>query len=405
MNPRFKPWIKWGVALLLLALIGAGVMRALSARKLQSQQLAAATAAKDLGLAELAATDVFKAQVLEIAQGLQISGSLKAVNSALVKARVAGELQGLTVREGDFVKAGQLLARIDASEYQLRVRQSQSQAESAKAQVDAVQRQYDNNKALVAQGFISKTSLDTSLANLNAAQATYRAALAATDISSKLVADTAVRAPISGQVSQRLAQTGERVGVDTRIVEIIDISQLELEATLSATDSVNVRVGQTAELQIEGSSRRIAAKVARINPSALAGSRNVLAYLSLDNNADSSAGGGLPLRQGLFANGTLGTERIALMAVPVSSLRTDKPAPYVQIIESNAVVHQAVAPGVRGRADSQNVVAVQGLAAGAVVIRGNIGALREGTQVLFTTPVVAVSPALAARAAASRPAP
>jgi len=405
MNPRFKPWIKWGVALLLLALIGAGVLRALSARKLQSQQLAAATAAKDLGLAELAATDVFKAQVLEIAQGLQISGSLKAVNSALVKARVAGELQGLTVREGDFVKAGQLLARIDASEYQLRVRQSQSQAESAKAQVDAVQRQYDNNKALVAQGFISKTSLDTSLANLNAAQATYRAALAATDISSKLVADTAVRAPISGQVSQRLAQTGERVGVDTRIVEIIDISQLELEATLSATDSVNVRVGQTAELQIEGSSRRIAAKVARINPSALAGSRNVLAYLSLDNNADSSAGGGLPLRQGLFASGTLGTERIALMAVPVSSLRTDKPAPYVQIIESNAVVHQTVAPGVRGKADGQNVVAVQGLAAGAVVIRGNIGALREGTQVLFTTPVVAVSPALAARAAASRPAP
>ena len=131
----------------------------------------------------------------------------------------------------------------------------------------------------------------------------------------------------------------------------------------------------------------------------------MLAYLSLDNNADSSAGGGLPLRQGLFASGTLGTERIALMAVPVSSLRTDKPAPYVQIIESNAVVHQAVAPGVRGRADGQNVVAVQGLAAGAVVIRGNIGALREGTQVLFTTPVVAVSPALAARAAASRPAP
>ena len=405
MNPRFNPWIKWGVALLLLALIGAGVMRALSARKLQSQQLAAATAAKDVGLAELASTDVFKAQVLEIAQGLQISGSLKAVNSALVKARVAGELQGLTVREGDFVKAGQLLARIDASEYQLRVRQSQSQAESAKAQVDAVQRQYDNNKALVAQGFISKTSLDTSLANLNAAQATYRAALAATDIISKLVADTAVRAPISGQVSQRLAQTGERVGVDTRIVEIIDISQLELEATLSATDSVNVRVGQTAELQIEGSGRRIAAKVARINPSALAGSRNVLAYLSLDNNADSSAGGGLPLRQGLFASGTLGTERIAMMAVPVSSLRTDKPAPYVQIIESNAVVHQTVAPGVRGKADGQDVVAVQGLAAGAVVIRGNIGALREGTQVLFTTPVVAVSPALAARAAASRPAP
>lgn len=408
MNQRLKPWIKWAVAILLLALIGVGIMRALSARKLQSQQLAAATAAKDLGLAELAATDVFKAQVLEIAQGLPISGSLKAVNSAMVKARVAGELQGLAVREGDFVKGGQLLARIDASEYQLRVRQSQSQAESAKAQVDAVQRQYDNNKALVAQGFISKTSLDTSLANLNAAQATYKAALAATDISSKLVADTAVRAPVSGQVSQRMVQTGERVGVDARILEIVDVSQLELEATLSATDSVNVRVGQTAELQIEGSSRRVMARVARINPSAQAGSRNVLAYLSLENKVDqanSSASGGLPLRQGLFANGTLGTERIALMAVPVSSLRTDKPAPYVQIIENGVVVHKTVEPGVRGAADGQNVVAVQGLPDGVVVIRGNIGALREGTQVRFTTPVVATSPALAASAAASRPAP
>ena len=125
MKQRLKPWIRWGAALMLLALLGFGVMRVLSARKLQSQQLAAATAAKDNALAELAVTDVFNAQVLEVAQGLPISGSLKAVNSALVKARVAGELQGLTLREGDFVKAGQLIARIDASEYQLRVRQSQ----------------------------------------------------------------------------------------------------------------------------------------------------------------------------------------------------------------------------------------------------------------------------------------
>ena len=405
MKQRLKPWIRWGAALMLLALLGFGVMRVLSARKLQSQQLAAATAAKDNALAELAVTDVFNAQVLEVAQGLPISGSLKAVNSALVKARVAGELQGLTLREGDFVKAGQLIARIDASEYQLRVRQSQGQAESAKAQVDAAQRQYDNNKALVEQGFISKTSLDTSLANLNAAQATYKAAMAATDISSKAVADAVVRAPIAGQVSQRLAQNGERVGVDTRILEIVDVSQLELEATLGAADSVKVRVGQTAELQIEGSTSRVAATVVRINPSAQTGSRNVLAYLRLESSNGGSAGGALPLRQGLFANGTLGAERVAVLAVPVSSLRTDKPAPYVQVIDNNMVVHKTVVPGLRGAASGQSVVAVQGLAAGALVIRGNIGALREGTQVRFTVPVATASPALAAKSAANRPAP
>ena len=400
MNQTSRHWIKWCAGLLVLALVAFGVMRALSARQLQSQQLASATATKDAGLAELASTDVFKAAVVEVAQGLPISGSLKAVNTAMVKARVAGDLQGMTLREGDFVKAGQVIARIDASEYQSRVRQSQNQADSAKAQVDAVQRQYDNNKALVDQGFISKTSLDTSLANLNAAIATYKAAVAATDISSKMVADTVVKAPIDGQVSQRLAQTGERVGIDTRIVEIVDVSRLELEATLSATDSVSVRVGQTAELQIEGSNQRVPATVVRINPSAQSGSRNVLAYLSLNNRA---AGGpaSLPLRQGLFATGTLGTDRVALLAVPLNSVRTDKPAPYVQTVENNVVVHRAVQPGVRGTFAGQTVVAVQGLSEGALVIRGNIGTLREGTKVSFTSPVPVPAPSTASAPAAA----
>ena len=278
-----RKWIKWAAAALVVLLIAIGVFRALSARKAQQQALVASTAAKEQGTVELAATDVVKAQTLQVTQGLPVSGTLKAVNSAVIKARVAGELQGLTVREGDFVKAGQVLARIEATEYQSRVRQASEQAASAKAQVEVVQRQYDNNKALVDQGFISKTALDASLANLNAAQSTYRAAQAATDVARKSVDDTILKSPISGQVSQRLAQPGERVGIDTRIIEVVDLSRLELEATLSAADSAQISVGQTAELQIEGGSQVATAKVVRINPSAQAGSRSVLAYLSIDN--------------------------------------------------------------------------------------------------------------------------
>lgn len=323
----------------------------------------------------------------ELVQGLPVSGSLKAVNSALIKARVAGELQGLAVREGDVVKAGQVIARIDAAEYQSRVRQAREQAESAKAQVDVVQRQYDNNKALVDQGFISKTALDTSLANLNAAQSTYKAALAATDVAAKSLDDTVLKAPISGQVSQRLAQPGERVGIDTKIVEIVDLSRLELEATLSATDSMEVRVGQSAQLQIEGSRQPVTAVVARINPSAQAGSRSVLAYLNIDNPGATGTTGeaGIPpLRQGLFAQGTLGTARASLLSLPVSAVRTDKPAPYVQAVENGAVVHKTVELGARGAAGGDSVVAVKGLEEGALVVRGEIGALREGTKVRFT---------------------
>ncbi len=384
MGVNKKSWGKWLLVLLVVGILAAVGLRILSDRKTKQQALAQSSAsAQASSTVELAASDVVKASLITITQGLPVSGTLKAVNSAVVKAKVAGELQGLAVREGDFVKAGQVIARIDASDLLSRVRQAREQADASKAQMEVAQRQFDNNKALVDQGFISKTALDTSLANLNAAKSTYQAALAGTDVAKKSVDDTVLKAPISGQVSQRLAQSGERVGVDSRIVEIVDLSRLELEATLNAADAAQIQVGQMAELQIEGSAKTFVAKVARINPTAQAGSRSVLAYLSIDN-AD-AAQNALPLRQGLFAQGRLGTARTALLAVPLSSVRTDKPAPYVQAIENEQVVHKTLVLGPRGTAQGEDVVAVTGLVDGVWVIRGNVGTLREGTRVRFTT--------------------
>jgi RND family efflux transporter MFP subunit len=375
MTRRKFKWLAVGLVVVLL--IAFSVMRALSARKAQQDSVAQASAAKLQSLVELAQTDVVRAQTRELAQGLPISGSLKAVNSAVVKARAAGELQGLTLREGDTVKAGQVIARVDATEYLARVQQAQQQADAAKAQIDIAQRQFDNNKALVEQGFISRTALDTSLNNLEAAKATHKAALAAVNMNRKTLDDTVLRAPISGVVAQRLAQPGERVAVDAHVVEIVDLSQLEMEATLSGADSVDVRVGQDAMLQVEGTSRPVHAKVARINPSAQAGSRSVLAYLAI---ADATG-----LRQGLFAQGTLATAQTSALSVPLSTVRTDKPAPYVQVVENNQVAQRTVEMGLRGESGNEIMVAVSGLAPGALVIRGNVGPLREGTAVKFTS--------------------
>ncbi len=373
MSRRAYKWLALG---LLVLLIAAGVGRALSARHAQQDALARTGAAQVQPVVELAASDVVKAETRELARGLPISGSLKAVNSAVVKARAAGELQGLAVREGDTVKAGQVIARVEATEYRARVQQAQEQAGSARSQIEIAQRQWDNNKALVDQGFISRTALDTSLNNLNAARANHKAALAAVEVARKTLDDTVLRAPISGVVAQRLAQPGERVGVDARVIEIVDLSRLELEATLSAADSVSVRVGQQALLQVEGSPGGVAAKVVRINPSAQAGSRSVLAYLAIEQAAG--------LRQGLFAQGTLGTAQTSALAVPLSAVRTDKPIPYVQVVEDNRVAHRSVETGARGEAGKEAMVAVTGVGAGAQVIKGSVGSLREGTQVKFT---------------------
>lgn len=394
-----KRWIPGAVALLVVALLAVFALRALSAR--QARQ-AAASAAPAIAQVELADSDVIKAQVRELAQGLAISGALKAVNSAVIKARVAGELQGLTLREGDSVQAGQVIARIEPGDYAARLRQAKEQAASAKAQTDAAQRQYDNNQALVKQGFISQTALDTSLASLNAAKATYQAALAGADVAAKSLEDTVLKSPIAGQVSQRLAQNGERVAIDGKIVEIVDLSQLELEASFSAQESLALRVGQTAQLQIEGSAQSLSARIVRINPSAQAGSRSVLAYLRLEKPGSGDAAPAL--RQGLFAQGTLGTAQAALLAVPLGSLRSDKPAPYVQVIENGKVAHKTVTPGARGTAAGETLVAVSGLAEGALVLRGHIGLLSEGMAVRLTPIAAPPAPATPAAQAPAAPA-
>jgi RND family efflux transporter MFP subunit len=367
-----KRWLKWIAIVVVLALLAAGVMRALSARKAAKDSVEAQQAAqKAQSSLELAPSDVVQAKTLELSQGLEISGPLKAANSAFVKARVAGELQGLTVREGDFVKAGQVIARVEITEYQARERQAQQQAESAKAQVDIARRSFDNNRSLVDQGFISKTALDSSIATLASAEANLQAARAGAEVASKALADTVLRAPIAGQIAQRLAQPGERVAIDARIVEIVDLSRLELEASLSAADSVHVQAGQTAQLMIEGADKAIPAKVVRVNPTAMAGSRAVLAYLALDTSAG--------LRQGLFAQGVLATATVRALALPLSAVRTDKPQPYVQMLSAGQIKHAPVTLGVRGFANGQTVVAVSGLAEGADVLSGVVGPVREGT--------------------------
>ena len=379
-------WLKTALVLLTLIAVVALGWRGYAAR--QATRQAQSAPVKD-PVIELSAIDLATAHVVELTSGLPISGALKAVNSAIVKARVPGELQGLTVREGDRVEAGQVIARVESTEYADRVRQAQQQADAAKAQVEIAQRQVDNNAALVRQGFISKTAADNSLASLNTAQANHRAAQAGIDVLRKSLADTVLRAPISGQVSQRLAQPGERVAPEARIVEIVDLSRLELEASISPADSVAVRVGQQALLRIEGVAQPVAATVARINPSAQAGSRSVLIYLTVAAQPG--------LRQGLFAQGQLATETQRALAVPLNAVRTDKPLPYVQVVKGDRIAHRTVQTGVRGEVDGELWVAVQGVADGARVLRGAAGVVREGTQVKLAAPVAPASAAQGAR--------
>lgn len=374
-----KPWLKWTVVGVVIALMAGGTLRTLSARKdkaaaLEAQQIAQKTQVS----IELLPTDLITVTPRQLPLNVAISGAINAVNTAMIKARVAGELRGLTVREGDQVRAGQVLGQIDPTEPDARLRQARQQAQAAKAQVDIAQRTQDNNVALVAQGFISPTALVSSQANLAAAQANYAAAQSAADLSAKNLSDTVLRAPISGFVSQRLAQPGERVAIDARVVEIVDLSSMEMQAELSTADAMQVKVGQKALLHVEGLAQPLSASVARINPSASVGSRAVLVYLALAPGSD--------LRNGLFAEGLLATGTLDTLAVPLSAVRTDKPKPYVQVVTGDHVQHMDVNLGPRSEVNDQTLVSISGVPEGTTVISGTVGILREGTLVKLTAP-------------------
>lgn len=398
-----KPrWLRWLIVLLVLAVLGIGTRLLLARRAASATAAPAAASAPAVPQLELAAADLLSVAPTTLSRRLEVSGSLKAVNTALVKARVAAELKTLAVREGDAVKAGQVIGQLDTTEFDWRLRQAEQQAAAARAQLEIAQRQLANNKALVAQGFISPTALDTSVSNQAGAQANLQAALAAVELARKSRGDATLVAPISGLVSQRLAQPGERVALDARIVEIVDLSRIELEAAIAPQDLASLRVGARASLMLDGSSEQVAATVARINPSAAAGARTVSAYLALAPHP--------ALRNGLFARGSIELGQTTALAIPLSAVRTDQAEPYAIRVTRDAqgdraerrvlVLGPSGLPASNAAGSDAWVEVRSGLQAGDRVLATSAGLVADGMRLkLPAAPAGAGAAASAASAA------
>ncbi|MBQ0961458.1 efflux RND transporter periplasmic adaptor subunit [Ideonella sp. 4Y11] len=334
---------------------------------------------------ELLPDDLAVVATQPLIEEIELTGSVKAVRSALVKAKVAAELRELSVREGDAVRAGQVLGRLDDTEAGWRLKQAQQQADAAKAQLDIAERALANSQALVAQGFISPTALDTAQSTAQANRASWAAAQSAVELARKTQGDTLLVAPINGLVSARLAQPGERVALDGRILEIVDLSQLELEAALAPQAVARLSVGASASLRVDGITEPVTARVARINPATTAGARTVTAYLSLAPHP--------ALRQGLFAQGAAALARSDRLAVPLDALRQDQPQPYVLVVQAGQARARSVQIGQRGRSPQGEplVELLSGAAAGDQLLRERVGTVRDGTAVRLATAASAAS--------------
>jgi membrane fusion protein (multidrug efflux system) len=356
-----------------VVVIAAGGYAAVRGKRAEQKPVAVAA------VAEFLQDDLYIVEPRNLDQVLPLTGSLAPLTEATVKAKVAGELVAVTVREGESVKQGQILARIDLTEVQARVAAREADVAAARAQLVWAEKNRNQQKALLEKSFISQSAFDNIQSNFDVAVAKLHAADAELVVARKSQGDAVLIAPFSGIVSARLAQPGERVALDAKVVSIVDLSRLQLEASVPPAAIGQVRVGQTMNFRVEGfGEREFAGRIERINPAATVGSRSISVYAVIDNKE------GL-LRGGMFAQGALTLSRVdGALAVPGSSVREEVGQTFVYVIDDGLVKKRNVKvgpPDATGR-----VQVLEGLAAGDRIVRANLGSLKEGVTARLSGP-------------------
>ena len=287
---------------------------------------------------------------------LPVSGTLQAVRQAVVKAKVAGDVEALTVREGEAVHAGQKLARIDSPDLAARLAERQGALESARAQLALAEKTRSMNLRLLADKFISQNAFDGTESTYDVARGNLKSAEAQVQVARNALADADVVAPLSGIVARRHVQTGEKVAVESPIVTIVDLTDLEVQALVPALDVPELVPGMPVELAVDGfGERRFAGRIERINPSTEPGTRAIIVYVALPN-PDAA------LRSGMFATGRIALAASApLPTLPAIAVRSEAGQSYVWTIERGRLAKRIVSTGRRdetsGRVEIRSTLA------------------------------------------------
>jgi membrane fusion protein, multidrug efflux system len=311
---------------------------------------------------------------------LPVSGTLQAVRQAVVKAKVAGDIEGLTVREGEPVRAGQRLAHISAPDLEARLVDRQGAVESARAQLALADKTRTMNLRLLNDKFISQNAFDGTESTYNVARGNVKSAEAQVQVARNALADADVVAPLRGIVAKRHVQTGEKVAIESPVVTIVDLSDLEVQALVPSLDVPELSPGMSVELTVDGfGERRFRGRIDRINPSTEPGTRAIVVYVALPN-PDAA------LRSGMFATGRIALAASAPMpTLPAAAIRSEAGQSYVWTIERGKLARRIVVTGRRD--ETSGLVEIRtSLAADTPVLAARFDNLKDGAPALVQAP-------------------
>jgi RND family efflux transporter MFP subunit len=311
--------------------------------------------------------------------GPTVSGTLMPERDAAVRAQVGGSVLQTYADQGQAVRAGQTLARIEAGGLQDVYLSARAGVTAASNNADIARRELERSEKLLAAGAIAERDIEQARRSAIAANAALADARARLATAQKQVGNTVITAPISGIVSDKQVSAGDVVQPGGLLFSVVDPSSMRLEGSVPAEELNQVRLGAPVTFTVNGyPGRTFTGKVSRVNPTADPATRQVRVVISIPNAEGRLVGG-------LFATGRLATQSRTGMVVPATAVDTRSNVPAVLRIKNGKVERVAVQLGLRDDA-AERVEIASGVQVGDTLLLGAAQGITAGTIIRVSTP-------------------
>jgi len=316
---------------------------------------------------ELSATDVMTVKEQRLQKIVALTGQLQAFNYTTVQSEVNASVAHVLVREGQSVTKGQVLVNLSTQDLQSRLQQAQAALASAKAESILASAIKERNEQLYKERYIADIDYKRGIAEAAARAENVKAQESLVAIARKALADAVISSPMSGVIAKRHVQAGQTVSINSPLLDVVDLSQLELVASIAPEHVAALNVGQAVKFTVQGFAEQFSAQVTRVNPVADAATRAVTFYAQLQNPQQR-------LKAGLFVQGSLALgEAQQGLVVPKSAIHQLQNQYYVWVINQQKLVKRSVVLGLDDEQSGQAVIS-QGLQAGEQVVLAQLSA-------------------------------
>jgi RND family efflux transporter MFP subunit len=323
----------------------------------------------------LAPENVAVVESRTLSSGPEISGTLRARREASIRAEVGGTVLRIHAEAGERVRAGQVLARIDAAALRDGLLAARSGVTGAESSVQVARANAKRARTLADAGAFAPQQAEQAEAALEAARAQAADARARLALSEEQLSKTRVRAPFGGVVAQRQTSVGDVVAPGAPLFTVIDPSRLQFEGAVPAARLGEARPGAPVELAVTGfEGRTFRGEIERVAPAVDTATGQVRAFVDVPNEDGS-------LISGLYAQGRVAARTDVALAAPASAVDATSTPPTVMRVSDGRVEKVAVRLGIRD--DASGVVALDaGVSEGDVLVLGSArAALPEGAPV------------------------